>query len=216
MLLCVADKETERDTTVSAKRRKDRTAEQRGRGPGFQESHLLGASHLLIAVLLPSAPTSRAWQLEKVRGRNWGSRWHIRMWLSHGRVAEQLEGGGNLQRNWCQAQARGDRGQFSGQLVLSPRDLPPASPSMSHAPPATGAWPVNTALTLVRVGVSGSCFGSSVWTSISREAVSPTLGALQRFLKSTSPSTAVTVETWRSLTFQRNYPWVTLVYFLIE
>ena len=77
MLLQVADKE--RDTTVNAKRRKDWTAERRGRAQGCQKSCLFGASPLLIAVLLPSTPNSYDWLLEEVRGRTWGNRWYIQM-----------------------------------------------------------------------------------------------------------------------------------------
>lgn len=55
---------------------------------------------------------------------------------------------GYLRRDWCQAQARRDRGQFSGQLMLSSLDL---RTNMCHAQLGTGAWWVNTTLALVKM-----------------------------------------------------------------
>lgn len=55
------------------------------------------------------------------------------------------------------------------------------SEQTGRAPPGTGegVWGLE--------GVSGSCFGSSVWLGISRGSVS-SAGALQRFLQVTLPS----------------------------
>lgn len=196
MLLRVADKEKERDTTVNAKRRKDWTAKQCGWAQGCQESHLFRVSPLLIAVLLLSTPNSHTWQLEKVRGRNWGNRWHIQMWLSHRGVAEQLEEGEPA--TWLMP-GSGEEGQRPILWAAHAVILGLATSMTQHVSCTTWHWCVTSKHHpgtgkggWGEVGVSGSCFGSSVWTGISGEAASPTLGALQRFLKVTLPSAAVT------------------------
>lgn len=164
MLLHVAGKERERDITVNAKRRKDWTAEQHGQAWGCQKSHLLGTSPLLITVLLLSTPNSGDCLLEKVRGRTWGNIWHIQMWLSHRGVAEQLERGDRW-RDWCQAQAQRDRGQFSGSSCCH------LGPMNKHMSGTTWHWCLTSKHCpgTGEGGVLGTGSGSSVWTSISRE-----------------------------------------------
>lgn len=161
--------------------------------PRCQKSHLLGASPLLIPVLLPSIPNAHDWPLEEVRGRTWGNRWHIQMWSSHRQVAEQLDKGEPATWLMPGSGKKGQRPILWAAHVIIPGLM------NKHVSCTTWHWrltskhcPGTGGGCWGEVGVLGSCFGSSVRTSISREAAPPTLGALQRFLKVMLPSTAVT------------------------
>lgn len=89
------------------------------------------------------------------RGQKLGNWWHIPLCLPWGGGYQDSWRRGNLQHDQQWAQANGDRGQFSQQLVLSSWLWLPARSSACHAAPGTDMWPVNTALALVRVAARG-------------------------------------------------------------
>lgn len=167
------------------------------------------------------APTVSSWQLGKVRDSNWENGWHIQMCLSYGGgVAEQLEEG--EPGTWLMP-GSGEEGQRP-ILWAAHAVIPGLAASMAQRVSGT-TWhgcvtskhrPGTGGSGWGEVGVSGSCLGSTIWTSISREATSPTPGALQRFLQVTLPSVAVMSWPEDALRFRGIIPWVTLVSFWIE